>query len=125
MFHVKRDPVQVPPALVRRTGHEVVDVGIDNLQRQCLGQLGRAEAAFAVDSNLEPGAAVTHPDLVRPRLVPHPAVKHEFLLAVTDQAGYGRTTKRLAPAQVGNRLEDAGLARPVRATNKVELRIGL
>ncbi len=93
VFHVKRDPVQVATALVRPARDQVVNVRIDDLQGQRLGQRCRPPVALAIYAHFEPQCAVAHTDAGAAPSVLNLSEKDEFILSMTNQLLCGSAAK--------------------------------
>ena len=117
-FHVERDPVQKPPALVRPTANEVVDRRVDDLQGQRRGQCRSARLAFPIDTYLKALTAVPNPDADCSAAQFDTPEQHEGVLTMPDEVAGLATPKRLSPAEVRQRLQHTRLAGGVRPVDQ-------
>ena len=120
MFHVKRDPIEVTATLIGCPADKVVHIGVDYLQRQRRSQAGRTAAICTVNTNLQAGSAVTYADAGAGAIVIYLPKKNELLFAVPDQAVCRRPAKGFTAPEIGDRLQNARLARGVRAVDQIE-----
>ena len=122
MFHVERHPVEKAPPQLRAARNKVVDLRVDYLKRQRVGQRRRPAAAIPVDANLQPFPAVTNADSPRPGLAIGRSEQHELRFPVPDQAGRRRAAEGLSAPKIRQRLQEACLPGGVWSKYQVELR---
>ena len=122
MFHVEHTPIEKLPANLRRPFEQAEAVGVDQLQRQDLGQLRSATGVLPVDADLELTLTVTGD--------PQRAVTTLGQLDLTeDGAGelfvlndrqQPRATKRTGKPQQVNGFQNTGFAAAVGAVKNVD-----
>ena len=117
---MERDPVKEAPPLLRAPGDEVVDLGVNDLKRQCLGQGRQTPVTTAVHAHLESVLAVAHPDAVPAHLPKRLTEQHELGGAVPNQVRRCRAAEGLPPTQVCQCLQETGLPGGIFTVYQVE-----
>jgi len=122
MFHVERHPIQKPPSKLRPAGDEIVNFGINHLQRQSLRERGRPRCRFTGDPNLQPITAVSHTNTNQALAPLNLTEQNKVVLPVPGQVRRARATKGLSPAQIRQRLQKTRLPGGVGTANQIEAR---
>ena len=121
MFHVERHPIQETAPQLRPTRNQAMNLRIDDLQRQGFGKRRRPALTTAVYPYLKALATIPDTELVPTRLRHRLPEKYELLLAVPNNVVSSRTTKRLSPTQIRQRLQETCLPGGVGAMDQIEV----
>ena len=107
-------------AHLRASRHEIVYLGINDLQRQRRRQHAGPPVAAPVDTDFETVTTVANPQPAQPPIALGLAKQHELGFTVPDQVACRRASKRFAPPQIRQRLQETRLPGGVFAIDQVE-----
>jgi hypothetical protein len=116
---VERYPVGVTPPKFRAAGHQLMDIRVDDLQRQERRQLRRTSRCVAVDMDFPATLAVPHAQRRLPRARIYAAKQHKLFVTIAHQVLRACAPKRTSAAQISDGFQNAGLAAGVGAANQV------
>ena len=119
MFHVEHAPVEIPPAPARTFLEQLVDLGVDDLGRELLGQICDASRHGTAHVPFRAAAGCLDAQRNRTDRAQGLAREQKGVFAVRDQRIAAAAAKRAAPAQEKGGLEQAGLARGIRPDEKI------
>jgi len=119
MFHVERHPIDIAAPVFGAPRNKIVNIGIDNLQRQGLCQRSRGASLFTISVNFQPGSAISDPDRYRTGAGIRLPNDQELVRTMPDQIPGVGATKGPTPTEVSYGFENAGFSRRIRTKNKV------
>ena len=119
MFHVEHAPVEKSPAPARTFLEQLVDLGVDDLGRELLGEIRDASGNGAADMPFRAAAGCLDAERDRTDRAQGLAREQKGVFAVGDERIAAAAAKRAAPAQEKGGLEQAGLARGIRADEEI------
>ena len=124
-FHVEHAPIKKPSPAPRTFLDQLMNLGIDDLRRECQSELCQPRRLPSVDPGAKTAFLTLHPhrDAALSRI--GLAEDNEPLSTAADEVVEAAGTKGAPPTQQIDGLKNAGLARGVLTTKEGELRIWL
>jgi hypothetical protein len=93
MFHVERHPIQKATPHFWPASNEIMNLRIDNLKWQRIGQRRDAAVAATINSNLQPVSAVSNAELPLPPVALRFPEKNKLGLPVANKIRSSRPTE--------------------------------